>query len=100
MTDRNEPSEMDHDAPYNEVIDGCGCDYCERERRREREADRVDDLRDEQIEELLMPLIISLQEYSPTAHNGDAVGKTAVLEELENLRAWINETPEACDPVY
>ena len=55
---------------------------------------------DEQIEELLMPLIISLQEYSPTAHNGDAVGKTAVLEELEKLRAWINETPEACDQVY
>ena len=72
-----EPSELDHDAPYNEVIDGCGCDY-----------------RDEQIEELLMPLIISLQEYSPTAHNGDAVGKNAVLEELEKLRAWINETPE------
>ena len=50
--------------------------------------------RDEQIEEILMPLIISLQEYSPSAHNGDAVGKTAVLEELEKLRAWINETPE------
>ena len=42
-----EPSEMDHDAPYNEVIDGCGCDYCEWKRRREREADRVDDLIDE-----------------------------------------------------
>ena len=56
--------------------------------------------RDEQIEEILMPLIISLQEYSPTAHNGDAVGKTAVLEELEKLRAWINETPAACDPVH
>ena len=47
MTDRNDPSEYDCGAPYNEVIDGCGCDYCERERRREREADRVDDLIDE-----------------------------------------------------
>ena len=94
MTDRNEPSEMDHNAPYNEKDGECDCELCQRERRREREADRVDDLRDEQIEELLMPLIISLQEYSPTAHNGDAVGKNAVLEELEKLRAWINETPE------
>ena len=47
MTDRNEPSEMDCGAPYNEGEDGCECEYCQRERRREREADRVDDLIDE-----------------------------------------------------
>ena len=46
MRDRNEPSELDHDAPYNEK-DGCDCELCQRERRREREADRVDDLIDE-----------------------------------------------------
>ena len=45
-----EPSELDHDAPYNEVIDECDCYYCQRERRREREADRVDDLIDERRE--------------------------------------------------
>ena len=50
MTDRNEPSEMDCGAPYNEGEDGCECEYCQRERRREREADRVDDLIDERRE--------------------------------------------------
>ena len=47
MTDRNEPSELYHDAPYNDGEDGCDCELCQRERRREREADRVDDLIDE-----------------------------------------------------
>ena len=47
MTDRNEPSEMDCGAPYNEKDGECDCYHCQRERRREREADRVDDLIDE-----------------------------------------------------
>ena len=50
MTDRNEPSEMDHDAPYNEKDGECDCYHCQRERRRERESDRVDDLIDERRE--------------------------------------------------
>ena len=45
-----EPSEMDHDAPYNEKDGECDCYHCQRERRREREADRVDDLIDERRE--------------------------------------------------
>ena len=47
MTDRNEPSEYDCGAPYNEKDGECDCELCQRERRREREADRVDDLIDE-----------------------------------------------------
>ena len=48
MRDPNEPSVFDHNAPYNEGEDGrCDCFICQRERRREAEAERVDDLIDE-----------------------------------------------------
>lgn len=41
MRDPNEPSVFDHNAPYNEGEDGqCDCVMCNRERRREAEADR------------------------------------------------------------
>ena len=41
------PSEFDCGAPYNEKGGECDCELCQRERRRERESDRVDDLIDE-----------------------------------------------------
>ena len=48
MRDPNEPSVFDHNAPYNESEDGrCDCFFCQREKRREAEAERVNDLIDE-----------------------------------------------------
>lgn len=45
--DPNEPSVYDHGAPYNEGAGGeCECFSCMRERKREAEAERVDNLID------------------------------------------------------
>lgn len=48
MRDPNEPSILDHDAPYNEGEDGeCDCYYCQKRRKRE----HMEGMEDEQERE-------------------------------------------------
>lgn len=51
IRDPNEPSVLDHNAPYNEGEDGeCCCYYCEKRRRQEHLEDMADRLYEERRE--------------------------------------------------